>query len=76
MTSTRSYKNADQPLQQAYRAAGGLNRIADAVNRKPGTVCGWSRVPPEHVLVVEAVSGIPRHVLRPDLYPAPEGEAA
>lgn len=77
MTTTRSYKNADEALQRAFRAAGGLYRIADAVKRKPGTVCGWSRVPPEHVLTVEAASGIPRHILRSDLYPLPtDGVAA
>lgn len=30
------------------------------------------RVPAERVLQMEAVTGIPRHVIRPDLYPAHE----
>ncbi|WP_353936249.1 YdaS family helix-turn-helix protein [uncultured Novosphingobium sp.] len=28
-----------------------------------------SLLPPRHVLAVEAATGIPRHVLRPDFYP-------
>lgn len=74
--STRTYKNADDPLAEAYRKAGGLKRVASAVKRKPGTVSGWKKVPPEHVLTVERVSGVPRHVLRPDLYPPPAQEGA
>ena len=31
----------------------------------------WRRVPAERVLDVERVTGVPRHELRPDLYPAP-----
>lgn len=38
----------------------------------------WTQCPPKHVLTLEAMSGVPRHHIRPDIYPAPEqdGEAA
>lgn len=31
----------------------------------------WRKVPPTRVLTVEKVTGIPRHEIRPDLYPPP-----
>lgn len=34
----------------------------------------WHRVPSERVLVVEKVTGVSRHDLRPDLYPRDQAE--
>jgi len=31
----------------------------------------WKQVPPTRVLLVERATGVPRHELRPDIYPAP-----
>lgn len=31
----------------------------------------WTRVPVERVLDVERITGVPRHELRPDIYPIP-----
>jgi hypothetical protein len=33
----------------------------------------WRRVPHEHVLSVEAITGISRHRIRPDIYPIDDG---
>jgi TorA maturation chaperone TorD len=33
------------------------------------SISGWSRVPAERVVAVEAASGVTRDILRPDLYP-------
>jgi len=54
-----------------------LADVATALGVQPPAVSKWSRrgVPAERVLEVERVTGIPRHVLRPDLYPQP-AEAA
>jgi DNA-binding transcriptional regulator YdaS (Cro superfamily) len=38
-----------------------------------GAISQWDKVPVERVLDVERVTGIPRHELRPDIYP-PERE--
>lgn len=37
----------------------------------PQAVSDWSRVPPHHVIAVEALSGMPREVIRPDIFGAP-----
>lgn len=50
--------------------------LARALGVDKATVTRWGqkRVPAERVLDVERVAGIPRHDLRPDLYPR-EGAA-
>jgi DNA-binding transcriptional regulator YdaS (Cro superfamily) len=34
----------------------------------------WRRVPPLRVIAVERITGIPRHVIRKDIYPNPSKE--
>lgn len=62
----------DQGLQEAIRAVGGVTELARRIGISQPSVSNWSRVPAERVLAVEAVSGIARASLRPDLYS--EGE--
>lgn len=47
-----------------------------AVNKS--TVTRWmqKRIPAERVLDVERITGVPRHELRPDIYPPQSHEAA
>jgi TorA maturation chaperone TorD len=59
---------ADQGLQQAIRAVGGVTELARRIGISQPSVSNWNRVPAERVLMVEAVTGIQRTVLRPDLY--------
>src|SRR5262245_26144634 len=58
----------DTGLDEAIRAAGGVGALARKIGISQPSVSNWSRVPAERVLVVEAVTGIDRSVLRPDLY--------
>lgn len=44
-------------------------RLAEALEINPGAISQWERIPAERVLEIERVTGIPRHDLRPDLYP-------
>jgi len=69
MKHARNYKNADAPLMEAFQKAGGLRRAAKALSRTPASLSGWKRCPAEHVLAIEAISGVPRERLRPDIYP-------
>lgn len=43
--------------------------LARALDLTRQAVSRWARVPPRHVLTVEALTGVSRHVLRPDIYP-------
>src|SRR5205085_4889569 len=58
----------DPGLDQAVAAAGGVGTIAQKIGIAQPSVSNWSRVPAERVLTVEAVTGVSRAVLRPDLY--------
>ncbi len=58
----------DRGLQEAIRAAGGVTELARRIGISQPSVSNWSRVPAERVLSVEAVTGVARTILRPDLY--------
>jgi TorA maturation chaperone TorD len=62
----------DQGLEAAIRACGGMGELARRLGISEPSVSHWQRVPAERVLAVESVSGVPRGVLRPDLYPGEE----
>lgn len=56
--------------EQAKKAAGGPSKLAEALgDLSSQAVSQWKRVPAERVIAVEKITGIPRHELRPDLYP-------
>lgn len=61
-------------IQRAIEIAGGPTALARQLGMPRGrvTVTQWARrrLPAERVLAVEAASGVSRHELRPDLYPA------
>lgn len=58
----------DTGLDEAIRAAGGVGALARKIGISQPSVSNWSRVPAERVLTIEAVTGVDRGVLRPDLY--------
>lgn len=62
-------KTRDSALDKAITAAGSLTKLAASLNITKSALSQWRRVPPMRVLQVEAASGVPRHELRPDLYP-------
>ena len=55
-------------LTEAIRAAGGVGQLARQIGISQPSVSNWIRVPAERVISVEAVTGVDRSVLRPDLY--------
>ena len=65
----------DPSLQQAIEAAGNGKALAGRIGVSPQALSQWHRVPAHRVLDVERISGVPRHELRPDLYPQ-EGSKA
>jgi hypothetical protein len=62
----------DTGLEQAIRAAGGVGALAHKIGISQPSVSNWSRVPAERVVSVEAVTGVTRAILRPDLFGDPE----
>lgn len=70
------------PVTDIIRRAGGNTVIGIRIGRTPQAVSKWIRagyVPVDHVAIIEALSGIPRHLIRPDrpdLFPPPRKRAA
>jgi TorA maturation chaperone TorD len=58
----------DSGLDEAIRAVGGVGALARKIGIAQPSVSNWSRVPAERVHAVEAVTGVSRTVLRPDLF--------
>jgi TorA maturation chaperone TorD len=62
---------SDRGLQEAIKAAGGVTELSRRIGISQPSISNWTRVPAERVLSVEAVTGVARTVLRPDLHGAP-----
>jgi TorA maturation chaperone TorD len=58
----------DNGLSEAIRAVGGVSELARQIGISQPSVSNWTRIPAERVIAVEAVTGVDRTVLRPDLY--------
>jgi TorA maturation chaperone TorD len=58
----------DIGLNEAIKTAGGISALAQKIGISQPSVSNWSRVPSDRVLSVEAVTGVNRSVLRPDLF--------
>jgi DNA-binding transcriptional regulator YdaS (Cro superfamily) len=61
-------------LETALERAGSQSALARLCGVSQPAVSKWVRgrkhLPAEHVLTVERATGVSRHLLRPDLYPA------
>jgi DNA-binding transcriptional regulator YdaS (Cro superfamily) len=68
----------DLGLQQAVAKAGSAQILARLVGVSPAAISLWKKVPVNRVPDVERLTGVPRHILRPDFWSPPEtnGEAA
>ncbi|KQZ81900.1 hypothetical protein ASD64_09095 [Mesorhizobium sp. Root157] len=57
-------------VQKGAEIVGGLGKLADGLGIKHQAFYSWKKkVPAERVLDFERLTGIPRHDIRPDLYP-------
>lgn len=66
----------DHGLEQAVEAAGGVSALAQALGVSSQAISQWKKVPPMRLLAVSRVTGIPGHVLRPDVCSAPHTNGA
>jgi DNA-binding transcriptional regulator YdaS (Cro superfamily) len=68
-----------EALLAAVEAAGSQSALARICGVGQPAVWKWiqssKRVPAEHVLAIEAATGVSRHILRPDIYPVDMPEA-
>ena len=62
-------------LRYAISKAGGPDELARKLDITRQAISQWKQVPPLRVLEVERITGVPRHDLRPDLYPEPSQPA-
>jgi DNA-binding transcriptional regulator YdaS (Cro superfamily) len=64
-----------QGLQKAIAKAGSQRELAELLGVRQSHISNWlrrnKRVPAGRVCAIEAATGVPRHELRPDLYPEP-----
>lgn len=63
-------------LELAIARVGASNLLATKLGLTPQAISQWQKVPAQRVLEVERITGVSRHELRPDLYPAPAESAA
>ena len=66
--------NSQEALRRAKEAAGNGRTLAEKLGITAQALSQWARVPHLRVLDVERITGVPRHELRPDLYPPPANE--
>ncbi|WP_369952175.1 transcriptional regulator [Ralstonia syzygii] len=69
----------ESSIEKAVQAVGSQSALARAVHVTPQAVQQWveaGRVSHKKVIEVERVSGVPRHELRPDIYPTDSTSAA
>lgn len=50
---------------------GTLTALADALNTTIQAVSQWEEIPAERCPEIHRLTGVPLHVLRPDIYPRP-----
>lgn len=65
-----------EALKKAIEAVGTGNALARRLGISPQALSQWDEVPPLRVLQVERETGVPRHELRPDIYPSEPERAA
>lgn len=61
-----------EALERACKQVGGKKKMAEELSVVPSAISMWlkrNRIPAEYVLHIERASGVPRHQLRPDIYP-------
>jgi DNA-binding transcriptional regulator YdaS (Cro superfamily) len=64
----KRYRRIREPgLSAALDVAGGVTRLAQTLGIAQASVSNWKRIPDRRLAEVQAVTGLCRHTLRPDL---------
>ena len=67
-------KKRARVLSQAIAILGGLEATGEALGVTKQAVSQWDECPPKRVVRLSQATGIPRHKIRPDIFPPPEAE--
>ena len=68
----RPMNKITSPLDIVISRVGSQALLAKHLGVAPPSICDWKKtgqIPAARVLQVEKISGVSRHVLRPDIYP-------
>ncbi len=57
-----------EALERAVKAAGGYTALGRKLGITGEAIMQWHEVPVKRLILVERVTGVPRELLRPDLY--------
>lgn len=71
MLYTRGMQDLTTGVAAAIQHFGTRTALAKALGIERSAISQWDRVPVGRVLELERQTGIPRHELRPDIYPPP-----
>jgi DNA-binding transcriptional regulator YdaS (Cro superfamily) len=55
-------------MSELYEKAGSASELARRLGISPSAVLQWDKVPANRVLAVEKITGILRHLQRPDIF--------
>ena len=55
-------------IERAIEASGGAASLARKLGIKPPSIYSWREIPHKRLTQIEAITGIPREELRPDLF--------
>lgn len=62
-----------ESLKEAVEKAGGQTALATLINVRQSYVWNWlnrnKKTPADQVIKIEKATGVPRYLLRPDIYP-------
>lgn len=61
-------RNLQKITELAIQKAGGVGKLAGSLKVSRQSIYTWKRIPVSRVLKIEELTGMPRHVLRPDIY--------
>ena len=71
ISASNQLMTPEDARHKAVELAGGPHALGRALGISGQAVSQWQRVPVERCLAVEALTGISRHSLRPDIYGFP-----
>ena len=58
----------DPGIAAAISKVGGLRRLARLLDINHQSILQWSKIPYDRLFQIEKLTGVERHVLRPDLF--------